>query len=69
MEEPTVLTFKATIEETLLSPNKEVRQSTQFGSSTTKTEELSIATNVPKLTTPDSTFNLFGYLDWVVEEG
>lgn len=34
-----------------------------------KKEELSIATNVPKLTTPDSTFNVFGSLDWVVEKG
>jgi hypothetical protein len=29
----------------------------------------SIATNIPKLITPKSTFNLFGTLDWVTKEG
>jgi hypothetical protein len=63
VEEPTLSTTQANVEKTLLSPNEEIRQSNQFGLSTTKNEELSIAINVPKLSTPYSTFNLFGSQD------
>lgn len=53
----------------MLLPNEETRQFTQFGLPTTENEELSIASNVPKLITPYSTFTVFGSLDWVAKEG
>jgi hypothetical protein len=69
VEEPLILTTQTIVEKTLLLPNEETKQFTQFGSQTTKNEELSIASNVLELTTPYSTFNVFGSFDWVVEEG
>lgn len=69
MEEPIISTTQITVEEKLLLLSEETRQFTQFGLPTTENEELSIAFNVPKLITPYSTFNVFGSLNWVAEEG
>jgi hypothetical protein len=69
VEEPIILAIQITVEENLLLPSEETRQFTQFGLPTIENEELSIASNVPKLIAPSSTFNVFGSLDWVAEQG
>ncbi len=69
MEEPIISAIQITVEENLLLSSEETKQFTQFGLSTIENEELSIASNVLKLIAPYSTFNVFGSLDWVAEEG
>jgi hypothetical protein len=68
-EEPIVLATQSIVEETLLSSTKKTKQSIQFGLLATESEELSIGINIPKLITLESTFNVFGTLDWVTKEG